>query len=425
MTQRKRVPAATATAQAVAADSFYSYDGERPLSSYPPGEVLKTRTVPYHVAGIPLPLKAVQLLYRTTDAQGRPSANVTSVVLSARGDRTKALSYQSFYDSLNPADSPSRLIAGDLRLGGIPVYIESLLLGPALERGYDVIIPDTEGQTANFGAGPEYGTTTLDSIRAATRAEETGLGESTRVGLIGYSGGSIATNWAAALAPTHAPEVNRRLVGFTEGGVLVAPAHNLRYVSGSLAWSGVAAMAIAGAARAYDIDMSPYLSPYGARVLDELQDASIVDVLGRYPGLTWAKLVKPEHARPNTVLPFVEAANRVNLGTAPTPTIPAFIAQGNNGLTQGTFPGPPGIGPGDGVMVSGDVRALARQYCATGNTSVAYVQHDLLDHVGAALVWAPAALSWLDDRFAGRTPPSSCGRIPAGNSLAPETPITR
>jgi len=30
------------------------------------------------------------------------------------------------------------------------------------------------------------------------------------------------------------------------------------------------------------------------------------------------------------------------------------------------------------------------------------------------------AEQWLDDRFAGETAPTSCGKIPAGNSLEPE-----
>lgn len=105
------VAATPAAATASASDPFYAYTGSEPLSSFAPGTVLKTRTLPYHVVGIPTPLKAVQLLYRTTDAQGRPAANVTTVVRSLTGDSSKAVSYQSFYDSLNPEDSPSRAIA--------------------------------------------------------------------------------------------------------------------------------------------------------------------------------------------------------------------------------------------------------------------------------------------------------------------------
>ncbi|WP_370961935.1 lipase family protein [Amycolatopsis sp. cg9] len=415
--------AAPATAaDARSSDSFYSYDGSAPLSSFAPGTVLKTRTLPYHVVGLATPVQAVQLLYRTTDAQGRPAANVTSVVRSITGDRTKAVSYQSAYDSLDPDDSPSRAIAGDVTLGGLLPNGESLLLLPSLLLGYNVVVPDTEGQTADFAAGPEYGTTTLDSIRAATSSAATGMDGRTKFGLLGYSGGAIATGWAAALAPSYAPEVNANLVGFTEGGVLVDPAHNLKYVGGSPVWSGVIPMALVGVARGFGIDLRPYASDYGLKVLDELEHASIITALGRYPGLTWQKLVKPEYANPNSVPPFVAAVNKVNIGSAPTPSVPGFIAQGNAGFLEGTTSNLPGIGTGDGVMVAGDVRALARQYCATGNGTIKYVQYDALSHVGGAAAWAPAAIGWLADRFAGKPAPSSCGRIPAGNSLAPEQP---
>jgi hypothetical protein len=415
---------AQAAPEAAAADSFYSYTGSQPLASFSPGDVLKTRTLQYHLIGIPTPVQAIQLLYRTTDAQGRPSANVTSVVRSPTGSGSKALSYQSFYDSLDPAHSPSRAIAGDVSLGGLIANAESLLLVPELLQGYNVVIPDTEGQTADFAAGPEYGTTTLDSIRAATRSQATGLDSATKFGLYGYSGGAIATGWAAALAPSYAPDVDKNLVGFTEGGVLIDPAHNLKYVAGSAVWSAVIPMALIGVARAYDIDLTPYASTYGLGVLANLKNASIIDALGRYPGLTWQKLVKPQYADPDSVLPFVAAVNKVNIGSAPTPSIPAYIVQGNGGALEGTFGNPAGIGTGDGVMVAGDVRALARQYCDTGNSSVKLDQDDLLSHVGAAVAWAPIALGWLNDRFAGKTAPSSCGHIPAGNSLAPEQPIS-
>ena len=38
--------------------------------------------------------------------------------------------------------------------------------------------------------------------------------------MLGYSGGAIATEWAAELAPSYAPEVNERLIGAAIGGVL-------------------------------------------------------------------------------------------------------------------------------------------------------------------------------------------------------------
>ncbi|UIJ36031.1 lipase family protein [Allobranchiibius sp. GilTou73] len=411
------------SAHASGTDTFYSYDGSAPLSSYAPGTVLKTRTLPYHVAGISTPVKAVQLLYRTTDARGRAVANVTSVLKpTGAANRTKVVSYQSFYDSLNPQDSPSRSIAGDVSLGGAVNSAETLFIVPELLQGYPVIVADTQGQKADFAAGPEYGTSTLDSIRAATASSATGISPAAKVGLLGYSGGAIATNWAAALAPSYAPDVNRNLVGATEGGLLVDPAHNLRYVDGSSFWAGVSPMAIIGVARAYGLNLSPYLSAYGATVFAKLQNASIANVLGQYPGLTYRQLVKPQYADPNSIPMLVETENKLNLGSRPTPTVPLSISQGEGGWAEGTSGDKPGIGKGDGVMIAGDVRTLARQYCSTGNSSVQWTPYPLTSHIPTAALWAPTALAWLDARFAGLKAPSSCGSIPAGNPLTPQAP---
>ncbi|MCB0890122.1 MAG: triacylglycerol lipase, partial [Nocardioidaceae bacterium] len=92
-----------------------------------------------------------------------------------------------------------------------------------------------------------------------------------------------------------------RIVGVAEGGVLVDPAHNLRYVSGSVGWSAVIPLALIGIARGYGISMKPYLSKYGARLERKLQYADFTDAFFGYPGLTWRKLVKPKYADPNSV----------------------------------------------------------------------------------------------------------------------------
>src|SRR5690349_5785197 len=60
-------------------DPFHDYTGATPLRRIRPGTVLKTRTVPYSVQGVDLPLEAVQLLYRARNTIGRPAVNVTSV----------------------------------------------------------------------------------------------------------------------------------------------------------------------------------------------------------------------------------------------------------------------------------------------------------------------------------------------------------
>jgi hypothetical protein len=400
-------------------DPFYRYQGTIPLADIAPGTVLKTRVLSYHVAGLALPVTAVQLLYRSTGAIGQPTVNVTSVLEPPFSlGPPPVVSYQSLYDSLNPNDEPSYAISGGLTLGGVVANLESVLIAPALAAGEAVVVADTEGEKADFGAGPEYGMNTLDSLRAALSSPATGLANSSKIGLIGYSGGAIATEWAAELAPSYAPDVNQRLVGAAMGGVLVDPDHNLNYVNGSSLWAGITPMAVIGIARAFHVALTPYLSAYGKQLNTRLQHASIVQVLGAYPGLTWKQLALPKYKTPESVPAYVKIANQLIMGTGGTPTVPLFIAQGANGELEGTPGNKPGIGKGDGVMIAGDVRTLAREYCAH-NVPVEYMQYDSLSHLTTAVPWAAGAAAWLSGRFAGTPPPQDCAQIPPGNSLAP------
>jgi hypothetical protein len=179
-------------------DHFYTYTGSKPLAQIPPGTVLATRSIPYHILGVPTLLKTTQLLYRSTSQLNEPTVNVTSVIQPVgHADKTKVISYQSAYDSLNRDDEPSNAISGGLTFGGIVSNVELVVFGLFLADGYTVIVPDTEGQQAAFAAGREYGMNTLDSIRAAFASPTVGLARDARVALLGYSGGAIASEWAA------------------------------------------------------------------------------------------------------------------------------------------------------------------------------------------------------------------------------------
>jgi hypothetical protein len=412
------LPAAASASPA--SSPFYQYTGTTPLSAVAPGTVLKTRTINAHIFGIATPIKAVQLLYATTSQTGDPTVNVTSVLLPPirNANSTKVLSYQSAYDSLDPSDEPSYQLAGNVTFGGAIAQSESVLLSASLLGGYTIAVPDTEGQKADFADGPEYGMNTLDGLRATFSSPATKLKATSKAALIGYSGGAIGTGWAAQMAPTYAPDVNARLVGAAMGGVLVEPAHNLDYVSGSKQWAGVAPMAIIGVARAFDVDMTPYLSAYGLKIYNKLQKAPIDAVLSQYPGLTWAQLAKPQYPTASSVQLFVTIANQVIMGHDGHPTIPMYIGQGAHGTAEGTPGDKPGIGPGDGVMIAGDVRQLANQYCSQGD-SVYYKQYNSQSHTTATLPWASGAIPWLLKRFGGAPAPQNCGSIPAGNPLEP------
>jgi hypothetical protein len=400
-------------------DPFYKYEGKTPLKHIALGTVLKTRTVSVHIEGTELPITAVQLLYRSTSELRKPTVNVTSVLLPpVKALTPTVLSYQSFYDSLNTEDDPSYAISGGDPTGGEIAQVESVVISPALLAGETVVIPDTEGEEADFSAGPVYGYNTLDSLRAALSSPATGLTGATKIGLAGYSGGAIATEWAAQEAPTYAPTINSDLVGASMGGVLVDPAHNLKYVEGSSSWASIIPMSLDGLSRAFHLNLKPYLTEYGQELMAEDQGASITNEKS-VPGLTWADIAKPQYPAPETIPVFVKTANKLIVGREGTPTVPLMIGQGNGGEElEGTPGDKPGIGPGDGVMIAGDVRSLAREYCERG-VDVQFTEYQHLGHIEGAAPWLTETAAWLAGRFAGLPAPQNCSEIAPGNSLAP------
>jgi Secretory lipase len=180
------------------------------------------------------------------------------------------------------------------------------------------------------------------------------------------------------------------------------------------------AMALVGIARAFEIEseLAHYLNSNGARIFHEMQTASIVNVLGQYPGLTWPDVVSHEYPTPERLPLFVDCANKLIMGTGGTPTIPLFICQGANGELEGTPGDKKGIDAGDGVMIAGDVRTLARDYCAKG-TKVHYEEYNALSHIWSVPIWLANSIAWINQRFDGVPAPENCSSIHEGNPLTP------
>jgi hypothetical protein len=228
--------------------------------------------------------------------------------------------------------------------------------------------------------------------------------------VLGYSGGGTATEWAAELAPSYAPDLSANLVAAAQGGVLVDPAHSMNYVDGSSLWSGVMPMAIVGISRAFGMDFTPYLSDYGKQIMARMQATSVITVFGEYPGLSWSQMALPEYPTPESVPGYASMVNKLIMGTGGTPQIPMLFDDATNGY-------------GDLMTITGDVRTLARQYCAAG-VQVDYHEDNLSPtdgwiHLEEATPWWFQAIPWLMDRMNGKPAPSNCASIPPGTPLTP------
>lgn len=115
-----------------------------------------------------------------------------------------------------------------------------------LARNYAVLLPDHEGPRMAYSAGLMAAHAVLDSVRGMARIAPE-LAESPTV-MDGYSGGAIATVWAAQEQPHYAPEL--RFAGAVAGGTPTDYTLLHRSMNGGLG-SGLFAAATIGQAREF------------------------------------------------------------------------------------------------------------------------------------------------------------------------------
>ncbi|MGV9820747.1 lipase family protein [Nocardia xishanensis] len=373
--------AAPATAQPIYpvpdADGFYAAPSD--LAAFEPGDVLRSRVV----AAANFPGSTVwQLLFRTTDSASRPIAAVTTVLVPPGGGLGRPLvSYQPFVNSLGMRCAPSHsLFDGGMR--------EASALNLLLARGWAVAVPDHLGPTSAYGAAQLGGRITLDGLRAAERFGPAGLAGS-QIGLAGYSGGGMATGFAAALAPEYAPELP--LVGVAMGGVPV----NLGTLARDLGASpnrlfGLGFAAMMGLEREYpgQMDLSRRLNPAGRTLRDQIANACTDEIISAGENRSFSDVLDgPLEGDSSTVRVLDENSLETFRGI---PRAPVYQWHGE----------------ADDVD-PGSVRTVTARYCRAGTP----VQLDIIpraDHDAASIQGAPRAFGYLSDRFAGIPAPSNC-----------------
>ena len=271
---------------------------------------------------------AYQLLYRSTDAKGRPIAAVTTLFLPsdpAPGPR-HLFSFHQAYDSLTLTCAPSHALrTGQVTgLGDASVSSDTKAF---LGFGWDVAVPDYEGLDSQWGVGPLAGRVTLDGIRAAERFGRAELeGARTKVAMGGYSGGSIPTTWAASLAKRYAPEL--RIVAAAAGGNVPDLIQNLAPLDGSPLFGTVVGVAV-GVDRAYpELRLDAILNDKGrALAARDARDADgCAGSVTNAPFGTVAEYSNYPNPEALLALPRLRRVfARLNLIRRPAPATPSFI----------------------------------------------------------------------------------------------------
>lgn len=107
-------------------------------------------------------------------------------------------------------------------------------------------VPDFEGPFASYGAGVQAGHSVLDSLRAVLSvAGNYGFQTSkARTALWGYSGGSLATAFAAELAGAYAPSL--KISGVIQGGLVPNVINSGAQISNVTGFTGLVIAGILG-----------------------------------------------------------------------------------------------------------------------------------------------------------------------------------
>jgi alpha-beta hydrolase superfamily lysophospholipase len=362
-------------------DPFYA--APEGYEAAPPGTILKVRPVEVAMFGrVRQRVDAWQLLYRTADLGGFPQASVTTV-LRPRNAEPVLLSYQCAIDGVASSCFPSyALRRGSRALGAVPQF-EFLLVLHALRRGWTISIPDHEGPDGHWGSPQEPGFCTLDAVRAALSFEPLDLHSSTPVALWGYSGGGLATSWAAEMAPEYAPEIE--VVGAALGSPVGDPGSAFTRLNATL-HAALPTLVVAGLRRTYpelDRVIREHVNEDGMRILDSVESMTTVRAVSKlarhdldhYIDVPLADLL----ALPEIVQVFLD----IQPGRT-APTAPLLVVQSVH----------------DQIIAVDDVDGQVDRYIEAG-AHVTYLRDRLSEHLSLHPLSAPLTLDWLADRFAG------------------------
>jgi hypothetical protein len=353
-----------------------------------PGTVLRSRDVEVAFLGlIPQPVKAVQLLYRTMDMNGEPEATVTTVIVPAADDPGQPcplLSYQCAIDAMTSRCFPSYALRRRAKALGSVSQLELLMIAAALAEGWAVSVPDHEGLLGLWGAPYEPGYRVLDGIRAALSSERTGLSAAAPIGLWGYSGGGLASAWAAEMCGDYAPELD--VVGAVLGSPVGDLGHTFRKLNGGF-FAGLPALVVASLTHIYpDLDrvIQEHTTDEGRVLLEALEGMTTVGAVLRMAGKDMGDYLD-EPLDDILSTPEVRFVfDNIKLGAA-VPTPPVLIVQAVH----------------DYLIDVHDIDELADAYSA-GGASVTYHRDAFNEHMLLHPLSAPMALRWLTDRFARR-----------------------
>jgi pimeloyl-ACP methyl ester carboxylesterase len=384
-------------------DSFYTpppgYESEAL------GTILRIRKKnnPYGVITFQANVEAVfQVLVRSEDTFKQPIAVMSTLFIPHNANSSRLLSYQVAENSPSIDCSPSyamQLFSNVVTY--IPSQLELLLIISALDKGWNVLVPDHEGPRSTIVAGWLAGYAVLNSIKGALQTGgNTGIDLNAEVAIWGYSGGSVPSGWAAQLQPSYYPELN--LKGAAYGGILADIKNTLLKNMGT-PFSGLVVAAINALSHEYPllkllVKEKVYIGKY-AKFTRALK-MCVAEYVIYYFGASWTDYFAEGAAiMEHPIMLNITDHNNMR-ASGLLPTCPIFFYASQN----------------DELVPISDTYALYDHFCDLG-VSVTMNTDYISEHITTAVLGASLAFDFLHERFNGVSAPATCSQQTAVTNL--------
>ncbi|GAB2634384.1 lipase family protein [Prescottella soli] len=380
-------------------DMLPSPVGDPFFDEYPPGlpgmangQVITVRDVTPAARSLPIaPVREVrQFKVKSTDANGTPSFATATLVIPATpwtgpGPRPVLVNNVPI-NGLGRACTTSHTMANGVTPSTNFIELLRPVTTKAEERGYAVLIPDHEGPRMAYGEPYVAGHAILDTIRGMRNEYPAEFGTS-KIAMMGYSGGAIATHGAVKLIDSYAPELAPAIVGAAFGGVPADFEMLGRTMNGNLA-SGLFLAAVLGISREHT-QILPVINNLGQQLgISGIKDMCVNNLA--VIGLLNAPIEALANVKNALNSPVAHDIYNITKMAGIKSGTPLYIYNGGQDFWI------PALG----------ARNLYDEQCELGVRAV-YRQVPG-EHALGELIGNPGAFDWVDALFHGKPAPDEC-----------------
>ena len=356
-----------------------------------PGELVWYRDANIDIGNGAPDFDAWNVLYHSTNSLGNHNKVTGTVIIPNKAWRGRGgrpvISYAVGTHGLDQRCAPS------IQMSYGTDY-ENVNIREALKKGYAVLVTDnpgyTNGDVPTYLVGGSQARAALDIVKAATEIPGVDIDADSRVAIWGYSQGGQTAAWAGGIHHEYAPNVN--LVAIASGGTPADFIDTAHYLNGSIGASFILS-AVIGIGEQYPtmLSLPDLLNSEGVDVVDLTKNQCVFESLFEFMN---------------------QDTQYFTIDNMDLSTVLAEVPSVKNALQLQDIVGDISVpiyqyhGQADEFIPLEQHYKLKKHYCEKSD-DVTFALYPS-EHIVTQFQAAPHVLSWLGDRFAGKTMKGSC-----------------